>query len=187
MRVRLEVPLLVLLALAWIALPIAGESVGNSPVRVLPVGEPQTVLLGQEARYAYAIFNGDPAATYMVEPRVLEAERGFSAEFQPAHVFVGPGEDDEFALVLRAPSVGLSGLATMRLAFTALNLSDDASQTLEITAEVTLLGTSPLTDPVGKIFGVWPNPLPPPLDGPVGAFLVTLALWILIALGVILV
>ncbi len=72
----------------------------------------------------------------------------------------------------------------VHFSFRRLGDEDTITETKNATIDVTGL------PPVGEentIVGGFENPLPPPLDGPLGAFLLNLLIWFLIALGTFLV
>ncbi len=179
----LALPLLLLLLLAPGGM-VTGERVGDSLVQVFAIGPPPEVRLGEQATHTFAVFNGG-TATSLVQGRVVSTEMGFAPTLQPSHAFIAPQGSDQFALSLQAPLTGKEGVALTVIEFQVRDLATEEVDTLPLAVETKLLGITPEEDPVGKLFGIWPNPLPAPLDNVYGAFLGTVAVWILIALGVV--
>lgn len=185
MRRLLLVLLLATLLLPWAAALVTAERVGDSAVQVFAITETQVVALGEEARYTFAVFNGHATASYLVRWSVLSTELGFAASLEPDHMVVGPQGSDTLILTLRAPDAGRRDLAAIDLRFQVVNLETEETDALELAVEAELLGIAPETVPVGKVLGLWPNPLPAPLDNVYGAFAASVAIWVLVALAVV--
>lgn len=165
--------------------PAAGIPVADGPVQFFPITPTQSVNLGESVTYTLAVYNGDESSAYLIQAGVLEAGLGFSAQIAPDHLFLAPGESGRLDLTLGAPEARRSGVASVLLELRAVNLDTQAEDVGEFPVEVELRGIPPESVPVGKVLGIWPNPLPEPLDGPAGAFALTVAVWVLVALGVV--
>ncbi len=174
-------PFVCVLAIALAANGALAASIGASPVQLLVIDSPAEIRLGAAATYTFAAFNGGNT-TYLVQGRVLSTEPGLDTRVEPSHLFLRPLEDGQFNLTLQAPLAGQEGIVTTEVEFEALDLAtgDLSSQVLFL--EIRLLGITPAEDPTGKIFGVWENQLPAPFNNLYGAFVLTLALWVVISI-----
>ncbi len=172
------IPLILVLLVAMAGNTSRAANIGSSPVQIIAIDSPPEVFLGETATYTFAAFNGGNT-TYLVRAKVLSTELGFSAELDPAHLFLSPLQDGLFSMTLRAPLSGGDGVASTAVEFLAVNLATAEEFILVLTAVTQLRGITPEEDPTGKVFGIWANPLPAPLDNEYGAFGLTVALWVL--------
>ncbi len=156
---------------------------GDSTIQVFVIESPAEVRLGESVTYTYAAYNGGPTG-YLVTARAI-SDAEVTLALEPSHLFLGPQENGQFTLALQAPVIGLEDTFNVFVDFQAVNLVTDEVDSLRVGVQTILLGISVERDPTGKVFGIWPNPLPSPLNNPYGAFTVTVGLWILIALAVV--
>jgi small-conductance mechanosensitive channel len=185
MRRVLVLVLLVLLFSPLLGGPATAQRVGSSDVQVFPFDPPGEMLLGETVTYdAFAVYNGG-TTTYLVEARLGPIELGFVGTTDPSFLFLGPGESDTFRVTLTAPAAGFEGVANIEVVFRVENVATNVADTLSVVTQTRLLGLTPGADPQGKILGMWPNPMPFPLDNEIGAFLATVVLWTLIALAIV--
>ncbi len=184
MRRPLPPIILSLLAISVLFSTASAQQVGDSPIHVFLIGGPVEIHLGEEVEFTYAVYNNG-TSTHLVEARVVELPEGFSARLEPSHVFLEAGRSDQFVLSLLAPVGGQEGVVLTTLEFQALDLTSAQVNILQVSRPTLFLGIAAEEDPVGKLFGVWSVPFPPPLDTVYTAFVITVALWILIASTVV--
>lgn len=172
------------LAIALVTNGALAASIGVSPVQLLVIDSPAEIRLGTTATYTFAAFNGGNT-TYLVQGSVLSTELGLDARIEPFHLFLRPLEDGQFNMTLQAPLAGQDGIVNTNVEFVAVNLATGDSSSLVLSLEIRLLGITPEEDPTGKIFGLWENQLPAPFNNPYGAFLLTLAFWVIISVALV--
>jgi MscS family membrane protein len=177
----------VLLALLVLGLPTAqADSLGGSDLLATPVGalDGSVALRGTFTHQLILYNNG--TAPFLVLSSVLGDPGLFSVTVLPASVVLRPGEDATVALTVTAPFYSESTTLILTLRVEATDLSTGVAYTGDFAASTRLTGSS-ATDPEGKILGVFENALPAPLDTNLGAFLVTVGIWLLLSAGLVLV
>ncbi|HEX9340082.1 MAG TPA: mechanosensitive ion channel family protein [Thermoplasmata archaeon] len=172
-----------LLLAALLASPHASaDPLGTSNVTYYPAGPSQVSLhLGESLDYPWVFFNGETAKVYV--NLTAEGDLGFAAVASPLFVVLDVNGSDEIVLRLKAPSQGTSESGSVRVHLMAINLQTNAMATQDVVVPIVLLGPLPSQDATGKILGIWPNPLPPPLDNDWAAFGVSILAWLGIATG----
>jgi len=180
-------------AVAWAAVlgvlllaPIASaDQLGTSDVTYYPAGPAEVALhLGETTTYPWVFYNGGNASAYL-NLTADGSDLGLAAVASPPFVVLAPGEWGEIALRLTAPGEGVSRSGFVRIHFVAANLETNEVAEQDATLPASLVGASPSDDPTGKILGIWPNPLPAPLDGKWAAFGLSVAIWAGIALALL--
>ena len=178
-----HIPLFALFALISMALAVA-PLVAAEPLNVFDVDEYSSrVAGGSEARFEWVMFNNGtspilvrPIASDDLPPDVV-------ASFEPAFVTLEPAQSAAIVLVLATDPNMDDANITLQVVFMATTM-DDPGTASYLYRTANLVVDSQLGNVgVNAIFGIWPNPLPPPLDGNLGAFLVTILGWFLIALA----
>ena len=173
---------LLLAALAF-APSASADQLGTSNVTFYPAGPTEVSLrLGGSFDYTWVFYNGETASVY-VNLTADASSAGLAASASPSYVILEPGGSGQIVLRLTAPEEGMSRSGLVRIHLTAVNLLTNAVAQQDVTVASTLTGVSAAGDPVGKLLGIWPNPLPPPFDSKWAAFGVSIAIWVAIALG----
>ena len=176
--------LLLLGALAFVP-SASADQIGTSNVTFYPAGPPEVSLrLGESLEYAWVFYNGETASVY-VNLTADAASVGLAGSASPSFVVLEPGGWGQIVLRLTAPGEGVSRSGLVRVHLTVVNLLTNAVALQDVTIPSTLTGVTAPGDPTGKLLGIWPNPLPPPLDNQWAAFVVSIAIWVAIAVGLL--
>ncbi len=161
---------------------VSAERLGSSNVSYFPAGPSVVELhLGESLDFPWLFFNNETATVYV--NLTAESALGFSAVASPSFVVLNGSAWGQIVLRLTAPSQGAGGSGTVVIHLVAVNLQTDAAAWENVTLPATLLGVPPPGDATGKLLGVWPNPLPPPLDNMWAAFGLSMLFWVAIATG----
>ncbi|HYS72251.1 MAG TPA: mechanosensitive ion channel family protein [Thermoplasmata archaeon] len=180
---RREAFLALLFLAALLATPLASaDRLGASNVTYYPAGPSQVALhIGESLDYPWVFFNGETAKVYV--NLTAQGVLGFTAVASPSFAVLDIGGSGEIVLRLTAPAEGAGGSGSVTVHLMAVNLQTNAVAQQDVAVPVTLLGVPPSEDPTGKILGIWPNPLPSPLDNNGAAFGLSILIWVGIAAG----
>jgi len=184
---RKSVPvLLVLSTIVMLVLISASPAQSAAPVNVFSVDNYYKVTdAGSRAEFKWVLFN-NVTSPYLIKASVAPSVSGdISEEFSSNFITLDPNQSTTITLVVNSQK----SMATINVTFIiTLQASkmNDPSQVTEVNETASLLIKSVVGQLAGqnKLFGIWDNRLPSPLDGNPGAFAVTLAGWIVIALAV---
>lgn len=177
--------LVMLMASAMLIMPSASAD----QVNVFSISDStDKATAGSTTTFEWVLYNND-TVPYVI---MFSTDPGSSSEVTittyPSHITLDPDESATF--MVNVTTVKEMGSETIDIEV-GLNITqlDDDNNTFTLTRAVTLE-----VDPVygtsagdNKILGTWDNNLPAPLDGNLGAFLVSVGIWAAIALFVILV
>jgi len=176
--------LAIAIPLALLLMFVASAPVANAnPINVFEVGSyEETVAAGTEVEFDWVVFNNE-TSPILVTPSAIQASPDITETFDPAFVTLDPGSSTTIRLKVGTDTNMGNANLTIDVAFTATPMNDP-TVVWEESRSANLIVDSKLAN-VGNnaIFGIWPNQLPPPLDGNWGAFLVTLLGWVLIGLA----
>lgn len=166
-------PLLLLAAALLAGLPgalaqTAGES-GESPVLVELLGEPgASTRVGGTAVYSFTLFNLHSSSAFFVTA-TADGLEPWTLDAQPNKFFLAPRITTTVNVTLSAderPPERTSG----RIVFHLVNSDTGVVHRVAQEATVTVADAA-------LVVGLFENPLPPPLDGGYGVFLLNLAFW----------
>lgn len=186
-QARRLLTLAILLLLALIAArPVAGQNL----MEIFDVDAPyeKTLPAGGEVTYEWLVYNRDPSdlvITTHVEPASGDE---WEAQVEPAYAILGAGEGLTVTLRLSATEALDEGMATLSVDVEATSAEDPLLRETEArTAVVNLLPAVTGLPRDNKILNFLDNPLPPPLNGRLATFLISLAIWVILALVTLLV
>jgi MscS family membrane protein len=168
---------------------LAQEQIGNSSLYAFPDGDHDIEIhLEEEATHVWSICNTGNEG-YYVAVALVETDSDFDAEVAPTH-FDFPANQSEdgckdVALTVMAPSIGEEEDVQIGINITATDLGTLLASTETLWTMNRLTGVTHPDDPEGKIMGTFDNFLPAPLDTPIGAFILTLLIWVALALLVV--
>lgn len=138
---------------------------------------------GDSATFVWVIFNNN-SSPYIVKPLVTPSEsHDVEENFESHYITLEPGASSP--LVLQVSTLRTMGNTELTFNVTLMvTKMDDPSEVTIIQEHAYLEVSAVFGAGVGsnKIFGIWNNDLPAPLDGNWGAFLVTVIGWVLIAM-----
>jgi MscS family membrane protein len=173
----LAFPLVTLFVLMAVA-PIASAQ----PLNVFDVDTyVKSEAAGTNVQFDWVVFNNG-TSPILVQPRASEVSQDLTETFDPAFATLEPGSSITFVLLISTdPNMGDANV-TIDVVFSATAM-DDPTFVMEERRTANLVVDSKLAN-VGNnaLFGIWPNQLPPPLDGNWGAFIVTILGWVVIGL-----
>ncbi|MBM4248748.1 MAG: mechanosensitive ion channel [Euryarchaeota archaeon] len=170
---------LLLACLAALAGP--ATAAGAAGVEVLEVDSyARTVEPGETATYNWTVYRSDGApVNYTVFINVSGAREGWTASASPGSIpSLEPVSAWSVTVTVTAPSD--PGLKRLNLTVTFTVMQDGAVVLYEQRFAVTSVHVEPPATEK-KALGIWANPLPAPLDGDVGVFLLDILGWVAIS------
>ncbi len=105
-------------------------------------------------------------------------ESNWELQVAPERVVINPGDDRTFTVSITAPKVAVPQELAATFSITAVAGTE---------AWVLEEALSAKWQPTGLVLGRWENPLPSPLDGDVGVFILNLSAWLVIGLIAVLI
>ena len=168
---------LALAVLALLLAPLAAAQEDTLPVLVERVDEDALVAdVGLAARATFELFNLNPANAFFVRIRV-EGPEGWSVAPEENDFFLAPRGLRQLNVTFLPDEVPRQA-ETFQVTFTLVE--DATGKVTRVTEPVTVeSGAPPL------VLGLFPNPLPAPLDNAYGTFLLDMAFWVLFGIGAI--
>ncbi len=139
---------------------------------------------GDGATFEWVVFNND-SSPYIIRLGVAPSvSEDVSEKFDVQYVTLEPGASSPVVLSISTHLSMPTTNVTFSISFLITKMSD-TNQTVTVHEEANLMVTSSISDRIGqnKIFGVWDNFLPSPLNGNEGAFLVSVLGWLVIGLS----
>ncbi|MFQ5909488.1 MAG: mechanosensitive ion channel family protein [Thermoplasmata archaeon] len=174
----------VLLAILLLATPgyASADSVGTSDVLIFSADSSgQTLDLGESATYGWIVFNNG-TSPYYVNATIGTLPDGFSASAAQGKFILNPRNDTLIAVVFKSPPETDLEEVVLELNVEVSNIDSGSVDEESFSLSVRLTGMTPGANPYGKIFGVYENFLPEPLDNRWGAFLFTVLIWMAVGL-----
>jgi len=187
-RIKMRAKALILaLPLALIVLTCVSPVVSGQDVTIFDVDSPEKSLVaGNSVTFEWVVFNND-TTIMLVQPSVSpDTIRYLDISLSSSYVTIEPNNSTRIAITLAAhremPNSEID--FTVYINSTRMNFPQEtSSQSRDFKLNVeSLYGT---TAGNNKILGIWDNPLPPPLDTTYGAFLISILIWIGIALFIL--
>lgn len=166
-----------LVILLLLLAPLAAAQAESSPVLVerIDAGSLEADV-GVAAVATFELFNLNPADEFFVRVRV-GAPEGWTATVVPNDFFLAPRGIQHVNVTFTPESVPRRD-ASFPVTFSLVQDSTGAVTRVEETVLV-VSAAPPL------VLGVFPNPLPPPLDNPYGTFLLDMVFWVIFGVGAI--
>ncbi|MDD3398143.1 MAG: mechanosensitive ion channel [Candidatus Methanomethylophilaceae archaeon] len=173
-----------------ILLPVAPAQASSVNVVIENESLDMETAAGNQVEWSWYIYNNDSSPVHVQAE--LDFQDGashldsYQLEFfgKTGTVQVDPGSGERLVLIMTASRLSSSTMVHAEVLITVTNLSD-VSQSELLSFNVTLDISSIYSgeDSYNHILGVFVNTLPYPLDGPLGALLVTMALYGIIAVS----
>ena len=164
-------------------------AVSAEPVNAFLIGEEQReTSAGTTAKFEWVLYNNDTFDYLIIPSCVLPSESEYSIEFDQSFIELEPGESKSLIMAVSTAREMQATTLSFEVVFEIRQLNDGNS-TFSLVRSVQLEVTPVFGAMAGsnKVLGIWENNMPWPLDGNAGAFLVSVAIWAVIALFIILV
>ena len=174
-------PFIILLVIAAVA-PTA-QATGVNVFGVDDKNYSRTIGAAQDATFEWVVYNND-TSPYLLKVNVTGVDTGaIEPTFAQNFTAINPGDFPTVTLTMSPDRDLVTTDVTFQVVFTFTQM-DDPTQSFTVTKDVSMHIDSTYGAKAGqnKIFGVWQNNLPSPLESNYGAFAVTLVGWIVIAL-----
>ncbi len=182
---------LLLLFVSVISVPFAGDA---SLIEKDTSSMDQTVVGGNSATYTWFVYNKYNESVF-ISASVVFDDPSNSVEDYTLMITAHPNPPDSSVVLDSNKSatielvVNIKHMASKSTVGIDLRLQtdvgvDNQNETdSELVAKLNVTPVYHLSDNYNSIMGVYPNILPEPADGPLGAFLVSMAIWILTAIA----
>jgi MscS family membrane protein len=154
------------------------------PFNIFDVGEYSSRIAGGDlARFEWVVFNNGTSPLFVRPSASPESIPEIMISFEPSFVALDPAESATIAMVVTTePNIDNANI-TFQVSFIATPMDDPNMISYENRTVNVIVDSALGNVGVNAIFGIWPNQLPPPLDGNLGAFLVTIVGWVIISLA----
>ena len=150
---------------------------GSSPVSLGYVDNyDKSVEPGSAVSYNWTVTNPDWNQTFRVDVFVSGSDTAWTLVVNRDFVTLAPTDTWTVTLTVFAPPTQKSGQLVVQVLFRVTNATEGWN--LAAFPVITRIVESPL------VMGLFENPLPPPLDGKYGVFLLDVAIWTLIVVAV---
>ncbi|HTY47044.1 MAG TPA: mechanosensitive ion channel domain-containing protein [Methanomassiliicoccales archaeon] len=184
-RTRLAGPLVGVMLVIMLAFPLLSCTASATvPVNIFNVDDyDKHVVAGQGATFDWVVYNND-STPYLVQMNTSRSvSEGINEAFNSPFLMLAANQSTTVVLRVTTEKSMPTTANTFTIDFTITKMSDP-SQSVVVTKTAVLQVTAAVGSSAGqnKLFGIWDNFLPSPLDTNVGAFVVTLLGWVGIAL-----
>jgi small-conductance mechanosensitive channel len=149
---------------------------GSSVLFYAPGPSPISLHLGESSVTSWLFYNDGNDSVY-VGMAADGSAAGLSASPSPTFLVLDPGQWGQIDLRLAAPREGPDISGAVRVHLSGIDLRTGATSSQDVDLPASRIGVSVQDDPTGKLFGTWPNLLPPPLDNKWAAFGVSVGIW----------
>lgn len=186
MRVR---ALLLTASIALILLFCTSNAVSAQSVNVFEVDNyEKSIIAGESTTFEWVVFNNDTSMMIVQSSLTPDSVDSLEISVSPSYQVISPNNSSTFIVTMSAKREMSNADIQFTIYFNA-TLMDSPEQKVTFIKEFTLQVKALYGTTAGnnKIFGIWDNPLPPPLDTTYGAFLVTVLGWIGIAFFIVVV
>jgi small-conductance mechanosensitive channel len=176
--------LIIAIPLALIMLAFLSPITSGQEVTIFDVdGDQKSIVAGNSVSFEWVVYNND-TATVLVQPTVVPGDvRYLDISIDPSFFSITPNNSTTFTVNMVSHREMPNSDLDFRIYFNSTKMNspnDFSSQAKDFDLKVeSLYGT---TAGNNKIFGIWDNPFPPPLDTTYGAFLITILCWLGIGL-----
>lgn len=162
----------------------AFASAGPEDIRVVPYKAPEGDLgAGGYANYSWRVYNNDSEDTHFVYITCDSDSEEWTVSTSAEHLTIQPKEDAFFDVHAIAPMDDDDPEVAVSLGLHFTDDGTDYTWTETRTLHLNMSGAGDLP----KILGQWDNPLPDPLDGRLGVFVLEASIWVLALLAVLLI
>ncbi|MFQ5920053.1 MAG: mechanosensitive ion channel family protein, partial [Thermoplasmata archaeon] len=182
---RLVPPVLLVLLLA--AIPWAGA---QPLAQVFAVDDTYTESLPAEesVHFIWLVYNRDTSDILLQATASPDAGAEWSTILSPRSQILEPGGSVEVNLTVSAGPEVVEATVGITVTLTLLRAVDPSvSETVVRQATVNLVAAAPPLPTGNLILGIWPNPLPPPLNSRAVTFAINMAIWAAIAGAIVLI
>jgi MscS family membrane protein len=163
----------------------AAPALAQEPVNVFQVDTyTKQIDAGATSAFKWIVFNNGTSPRLIQASAAPSISQDVSESFDHPFIALNQSQSQTFTLTVTTAREMATTNVTYSVTFSATDMNNPANvTTLTVTAYLNVQSTFGKLAGQNKVFGIWQNPLPPPLDSNVGAFVVTLVGWILIALA----
>ncbi len=182
---RIALLLICLMVLATALVPSASAG----PVNAFSVGgDLLETSAGEPATFEWILYNND-SAPFVITPSCDPMANGdYSVSFEQSSITLFPGESKPILMIVSTVREMDARTLSFQVTFTIVQMNAQENVfTLNDTVQLKVLAVFGATAGDNKILGIWDNNMPSPLDGNVGAFVVSVGIWALVALFIILI
>jgi len=172
--------LLLIAALVAVALsPAAAAS--PSDASIIQVEQGADLWAGETASFKWVVYN-DGADRMLVIPRMMTSlpER-LSYTLEPTSWVLDPHQGFEVYLNVSARNDMYPALVQASVVFNVTDMVSTASEEFASSVSLNVRSIYAFQDRENRILGIWDNFLPAPLDGNLGAFGVSILIWLVVA------
>jgi MscS family membrane protein len=173
------------LPLMFLIISSSSSAVGASPaINVFTVDQyHKQILAGEGSSFEWVVFNNDTSPCIVRLGVTPSANVDVSEQFNVQYVTLEPGASSPVTLSISTHLSMPTSNVSFSVSFIITRMSDP-NQSETIHEEANLIVVSSISERIGqnKIFGIWDNFLPSPLNGNEGAFLASVIGWLLIGL-----
>ncbi|HUV25468.1 MAG TPA: mechanosensitive ion channel domain-containing protein [Methanomassiliicoccales archaeon] len=181
--------LLIAISLALIFLSLATPLTSAQNITIFEVDSyDKEITASDGTSFDWVVFNND-TSVMIIQPSLSPSSVDYlEINISPAYQTITPQNSTTFTVSIDAYREMPNSEIKFTIFFNATIMDSPESQ-ITITKEFDLKVKALYGTTAGnnKIFGIWDNPFPPPLDTTYGAFLITVLCWIAIAFFIILV
>jgi MscS family membrane protein len=181
--------LLLAIPLALILVSVVAPMASAQSITIFEVGSYDKEITASEGTsFEWVVYNND-TSVIIVQPSLSPSSiEHLEISISPAYQTITPNNSTTFIVSLVAHREMSSSEIEFTIFFNATIMESPESQ-ITITKEfdLTVKALYGTTAGNNKIFGIWDNPFPPPLDTTYGAFIITILGWIGIAFFIILI
>jgi MscS family membrane protein len=181
--------LLLAIPLALILISVAAPMASAQSITVFDVGSyDKEITASEETSFEWVVYNND-TSVIIVQPSLSPSSIDkLDISISPAYQTITPQNSTTFIVTLVAQREMSNTDIEFTIFFNATLMNSPESQiTITKDFDLTVKALYGTTAGNNKIFGIWDNPFPPPLDTTYGAFIITILGWIGIAFLVIMV
>lgn len=181
--------LLLIASIALILLFCTASAVSAQSVNVFEVDTYEKgIVAGESTTFEWVVFNNDTSMVIVQPSLSPDSVEDLDISISPTYQAISPNSSSTFTITMSAKREMANTDVQFTIFFNA-TLMNSPEQKITLTKDFTLHVEALYGTTAGnnKIFGIWDNPLPPPLDTTYGAFLVTIIGWIGIAFLIVVV
>ncbi len=185
MPCRVKIWQMLLIAALILVCASPGLSAGPSDVSVFQVSDELTLKAGGETSFEWVVYNNGTDQLLIVPSLNGELPERAIWTLEPTYAVVEAGHDRSIFLNLSSGTDLYNDRVVFEMAF---NITDMTTEDSDLVTRDATLRTESLygnLDRENRVLGIWDNFLPAPLDGHLGAFLLSLVIWVLIGILVL--
>ncbi|MCX6650240.1 MAG: mechanosensitive ion channel [Methanomassiliicoccales archaeon] len=160
-----------------------------APVNLFAVDDTyKKVTAGSSVTFEWVLYNNDSVPYVIMPTSVPESYTDVAVDFDQNHITLYPGGSKSLNMTVTPAAEMSSAVLTFEVQFNVTQLNaPNNTYIVNGTVQVEIIPIFGTMGEDNKILGIWDNDLPYPLDGNIGAFVVSVGIWAGIALFVILI